>query len=144
MNPGDSASSTSMSAGWNAPARSSPRQPFGEPAHELVTRNLLEHRTLEHVLGPASRGGADHDARDQAHHDHDQDRDDLPELHGRRNRRGDRRNQREQAGQRLRQQQDGEVNRQYDQQSADERRLGELGQALHVAVLPCERRRAQA
>jgi hypothetical protein len=74
---------------------------FRQAAYQRITRDLLEHRALEHILGASPGAGADHDPRHEADGEHYQDGDDPPELPAGRERRRDRRQQREDAGERL-------------------------------------------
>ena len=138
MKAGASASSISTRAGRTAPSRSSPETRWARRSHQLVARDLLEHHALERVFGAQPGSRAHHDPGHEADDEHDQDGDDLPELHACGDCRRNRREQRHDGGQRLRQQQDGRIDREHDEHSADEGRLGELGQAFH-ARSPCER-----
>src|SRR4029453_15320041 len=135
MKPGVSASSPSTRAGRNAPSLSSPETRSARPRTNAQPGIFSSTERSSIFLARRPGAGADHDPSHEADGEHYQDDDDLPELPAGRERRRDRRQQREDAGERLCQQQDGQVDRQHDEQSTNQGRLGQLGQALHAAVL---------
>ena len=54
---------------------------MGEAPHQRIARDLFEHRSLERMIGAQPGSGADHDPGHEADDEHDQDGDELPELH---------------------------------------------------------------
>ena len=108
-----------------------PGQALGQPAQEGVAWEPLEHGPLARILRAEAGTGAHDQADHEAGADQEDDRHDLAELDGCRNpfRHGLQQSQQPLDG--LREQQDSDIDRQDDQQAADQCGSGEFRQGLH-------------